>query len=75
MRKRCQDPNAHNFKYYGAVGVTVCKRWGTFVNFLADMGQRPEGKTLDRKNPNGNYTPRNCRWATPAEQRNNRRKL
>jgi len=54
-------------------GITVCKRWLVFKNFLTDMGPRPAGKTLDRKNNDGNYTKRNCRWATRAEQNTNRR--
>ena len=71
MLKRTGDENN---KYYGAIGVTVCERWKVFENFLADMGERPEGKTLDRyPNPSGNYEPGNCRWATGSEQRLNRR--
>ena len=55
------------------VGVTVCDRWRTFENFLADMGERPEGKTIDRIDPGGGYEPLNCRWATPPEQSKNRK--
>jgi len=59
---------------YGARGIRICKRWRRFENFLADMGERPKGKSLDRfPNPAGNYTPKNCRWATPKEQAHNRR--
>jgi hypothetical protein len=55
-------------------GITFCDRWGDFKNFLEDMGERPEGKTLDRyPNREGNYEPGNCRWATPKEQANNRK--
>ena len=58
-------------KYY--VGITICESWGKFANFLSDMGERPEGMTLDRVNNAGNYEPSNCRWATKGEQRRNRR--
>lgn len=76
IKNRCLNPSAHNFKYYGAVGVTVCKRWkNSFESFLSDMGQKPSSShSIDRKNPNGNYTPSNCRWATKFEQIHNRRK-
>ena len=73
MVARCKYPNLPYWKNYGGRGIKVCKRWEKFVNFLADMGVRPEGKTLDRKNNNGNYCRRNCRWATWEEQNNNRR--
>lgn len=74
MLSRCYNPNQDCFAKYGALGVTVCDHWrASFANFLADMGERPEGKTLDRKNPFGNYTPRNCKWATKAEQSTNKR--
>ncbi len=54
-------------------GITVCERWEKFENFLLDMGERPLGKTLDRKNNNGNYEPGNCQWSTPVDQARNRR--
>lgn len=77
MNERCSNPKATGFKHYGGKGVSVCERWlrdGTssgLENFIADMGERPEGKTLDRKDFLGNYTPENCRWADSQEQARN----
>ena len=73
MRERCQNSNATHYAYYGGRGVTVCERWESFENFLADMGPRPEGLSLDRINNEGNYEPGNCRWATRKQQAHNRR--
>lgn len=73
MLNRCSRPNDVSFKWYGARGITVCKRWRKFENFLADMGERPKGFTLDRLDSDKGYSPKNCRWATQEEQRANQR--
>lgn len=72
MKQRCFDANCKDYKWYGAKGITVCKRWMDFRNFYADMGTRPVGTSLDRKNSNGNYNKRNCRWADKFQQKHNR---
>lgn len=73
MISRCVDKNHRAYKNYGGRGVTICERWMVFENFLADMGERPVDKTLERLNVDGNYEPANCKWATNIEQQNNRR--
>ncbi len=74
MLGRCQNPTHSSYPKYGAKGVRVHGPWQTsFAAFLADMGERPAGMTLDRRNPFGHYTPTNCKWATPTEQARNRR--
>ncbi len=73
MRQRCNDKNHSHYKYYGGKGITVCKRWNSFQNFIADMGDKPENHTLDRVDGDGNYDPSNCVWATHSRQAMNRK--
>jgi len=73
MLQRCGNPANKSYPRYGAKGITVCERWrGSFIAFLEDMGERPQGKTLDRKNGALGYSPDNCKWSTPREQVLNR---
>lgn len=69
MKQRC---NTKSNKHYGGKGVSYCKKWESFENFLLDMGERPDGMTLDRIDPRGNYEPANCRWATHEQQAGNK---
>lgn len=75
MIQRCTNPRNTAWDRYGGRGITVCDRWrGSFAAFLSDMGERPEGKTLDRVDNGGPYEPGNCCWSTPREQQMNRRR-
>lgn len=76
MKTRCLNPKHIGYAYYGGRGISICDRWlgeDGFENFLADMGERPAGTTLDRIDNDGDYEPGNCRWVTPKEQQANAR--
>lgn len=74
MRERCYYKKHPRYHDYGGRGIKVCTRWRwSFQNFLYDMGVRPNDKTIDRKDNDGNYTPENCQWSTPKNQARNRR--
>jgi len=73
MKSRCNRKTDKEYQRYGGAGVTYPPRWETFENFLEDMGVCPDGLTLDREDPHGNYGPDNCRWATRLEQSQNLR--
>ena len=75
MKNRCQNPNSTVFDHYGGRGITICKEWvDSFETFYRDMGDKPNGLTLDRIDTNGDYTPSNCRWATQSVQCRNQRR-
>lgn len=71
--QRCDNPNQTEYRYYGGRGIRVCERWHDFVSFLKDMGERPTGLQIERKNQDGDYEPGNCRWVTRSENQLNRR--
>jgi hypothetical protein len=75
MISRCENPNVNHFKDYGGRGIRVCGRWRkSYSAFLKDMGRKPSpDHSLDRRNNDGHYTPKNCRWATKSDQAKNRR--
>lgn len=75
MRQRCENARSSGFSKYGGRGITVCERWRIFENFLADMGEAPDGLSIDRIDSSRGYEPGNCRWATSREQSLNRRNV
>lgn len=74
MIQRCTNPNTPKYEYYGGRGIEVCGQWREFAQFYADMGERPDGMTLDRIDSDGDYEPGNCRWATKTQQLANRKR-
>ena len=74
MKDRCLNPEAHNFEYYGGRGISICDRWqNDYDAFFNDMGERPEGTTIERVNNDRDYGPENCIWASMSTQNSNRR--
>jgi hypothetical protein len=71
MRQRCNNPNSTRFHLYGGRGIRVCERWNSYANFCEDMGEKPDGLSLERIDNDGDYGPHNCIWATQREQMRN----
>ena len=72
MNHRCGNSNATQYRYYGGKGISICERWKSFEAFLADMGERPDGTTLDRIDNSKDYSPDNCVWSSRKQQSRNR---
>ena len=72
---RCKTASASGYANYGGRGIGVCERWLSFENFISDMGEKPDGMSIDRINSDDDYSPDNCRWASRKEQNRNQRDL
>ena len=73
MKTRCRNPACSNYKYYGAIGIDYDNKWESYDSFVSDVGERPEGTTLDRIDPTKGYFAENCKWSSAAEQARNRK--
>lgn len=73
LLERCNNPNHQYFHYYGGAGIKVCERWKKYAAFLEDMGEPEQNMQIDRIDPDKDYGPENCRWATPSQNCANRR--
>lgn len=73
MHSRCENPENQDYKDYGGRGIKVCDRWSSLENFIADMGEKPKGMSIERKNNSLGYNPENCVWADDSTQARNRR--